>query len=252
MIKVGIICGCLPRQAGIEQSELYHQLMAGNIFRETGEQLSISSIWYTNLTKSINKVLELIEKENPEIILYHIRPDPYLRISKLFIRYRDRFNKHHLILNLNADDKNIDERYYSPRNSLPLPETSWKKIIFRDFNYLLGLSLGVNNRAISREKNLLKELAAVCSKHQKELIIIGPASRPRSKMENYLLKSLEIKLALDFKNDLNYYITCFGTQGNENENIFKKDGVHVSKAGHRRIAELIEPTLLKLIHEQVL
>ena len=63
------------------------------------------------------------------------------------------------------------------------------------------------------------------------------------------MKRLEKKLAGEFKNDRYRYITCFGSRGSHFENLFLDDGVHVSKAGHKRMAELIAPVLMKVLQE---
>jgi len=62
-------------------------------------------------------------------------------------------------------------------------------------------------------------------------------------LENFLLGRLERKIKSVFKSaDINY-VTCFGTHGVKGESLFLDDGIHVSPAGHRRMAELIYPFL---------
>jgi len=245
MIRVGIVCGCLPTQAGIAEHELYHQLLAQQLHEEQSEELCISSTWYMTLAESKKKMEELISAGQPGVILFHVRPDPYLRISRLLFRYRDSSNRLRWQLNYNADDAHVQERSYSPRGSLPVRNASILKNSFRDLNYIAAWLFGVHGKAIERWKEKLEEISVTCNESGVQLIMIGPASRPRSKIENFLLKRLETRLASEFKNDRFHYITCFGTFGNGGEKLFLDDGVHVSPSGHRRIAELIFPVMKK-------
>jgi lysophospholipase L1-like esterase len=148
---------------------------------------------------------------------------------------------------MKADDEMIIEKNFEPHGSLPLRKRSMFKVISRGLNDMAGILLTVNRRAIERGKKLLKEIVTLCKERDIHLIIIGPASRPRSKVENYLLNRLEVKLASEFKNEIQNYITCFGKRGSNNENLFLEDGVHVSKEGHKRIADFITPVMLKFI-----
>jgi len=249
MVKTGIVCGCLPTQAGIEKPAMYHQVIATEILRQTGVVLQVSSTWYTTIAESKFKTISLIEKEKPEIILYHVRPDPYLKLCKLIIRYSDSQRQFHLMLNRNADDSKLLEQRYEPRNSIARKEHSFLKKMLRNFNLLAGLVLRINKKAIRRELNMLNEISAYCRDQSIFLILIGPASRPRSKLENFLLHRLEKILSVKYLTSPDCYVSCFGTHGNAGENLFMDDGVHVSKAGHQRMAQLIFPVMENIIRK---
>ncbi len=241
MIKVGIVCGCLPAQSGIQTAELYHQLMAEKIFVQYNARLAVSSTWYTTLSESKAKAEEGIKKENPEILLYHVRPDPYLRLSKLFIRFRDPQNRLHILFNRRADDSVVKQKEYPDGNSRPLKEKSITRKLFRAANYIAGCLFGINKQVIEKEKILLYEMADICKKKKIHLVLIGPPSRPRSSMENYLLFKLEKKLGEVFNDGRFNYVTCFGIKGRNNENLFFEDGIHMNRDGHKRMADLICP-----------
>jgi hypothetical protein len=249
MIKAGIVCGCLPTQTGIATGSLYPSLLSDRIYNDTGIHLEFSSIWYTRLSDCMNKVKELQHRDNPDLILFHVRPDPFLRLSKFLIRYRDRSGHLRFLVNLDATDATLLERDYSARNSLAHRERNLFKHLTRSFNYLAGIISGVQRRAILAEIKLIQELVHFCESQKKQLIIVGPASRPRSNVENTLLMQLERSLATHFATTGIPYISCFGTRGSNNESLFMADGVHVSRDGHIRMADLISPVVLQVIRE---
>ena len=109
-IKTGIVCGCLPKQFGIESELLYHQLLSKKTESQFGITLDVSSIWYTTLHESNSKAIELIKLKKPSLLIYHVRPDPFLRMSKLFVRYSNYEEISKIKFNYNADDSMIFDK----------------------------------------------------------------------------------------------------------------------------------------------
>ena len=247
MIKAGIICGCLPTQLNIEPGDLYHQLIAQKIRSQFGVGLDVVSIWYTTLAESTGKVLELIAKENPDLVLYHVRPDPYLRISKLFVRYKDLKDQFRIKFNFNGNDQNISDGNPTIRTRRGNKKKSGFNIFLRELNYRIGYIAGINTIAIKKEFDTLKEISSYCRDKDLFLVIIGPASRPRSKMEEFLLQRLDESLFGFFRSaDVNY-VRCFGATGKNGESLFFEDKVHVNRDGHKRFSELLYPEIEKYI-----
>jgi len=241
-LKIGVVSGCLSKQEEIDSKDLYHQLIKKNIQETLNIQIQFSSVWYTTLSGSVSKVVEMIENQNTNIILYHVRPDPFLRLVKLIIRYKDQSGKLNIRLNLDADDSKIKEKDYI--NDIYVPQTkekSFYKIVFKELNNISGYLLGIASKAICRQKTILDRIIKLCEEKNTQLIIVGPASRPRSSIENRILKVLDEKLHAYLAGRNINYIEFWGTKDKDGNSLFMDDGLHVSKVGHIRIANLIQP-----------
>ena len=116
-----------------------------------------------------------------------------------------------------------------------------KKSVFKSLllhlNYILGYTFGVNHKGIFKEIKILNNLISYCEQKNITLFIVGPASRPRSRIENSLLYKLEKKLSK--YHEQNHYISCYGTINQAGESIFMEDKVHLNAKGHAMISELI-------------
>jgi len=243
-IKIGIVCGCFPTQPGIAPDELYHRVLAKRIESEKQIMLYVSSIWYNTVSSGYALTQQLINTEKPDVVLFHVRPDPYLRISKLWMKYSDKEKRVQKKINLDADDSMIVDDF-TPSASQRIRQKSLLHGAFRQLNYLLGALIGSNSNAIEKERISIENILAECEQQKLPLIIIGPASRDTGFFENILLYRLEKKLSLYFKNK--NYVTCFGTKDENGTRLFIEDGIHVSPAGHKRIADLIYTCLIKII-----
>jgi hypothetical protein len=235
-MKLGIICGCLPKQPGIGPGELYHQLLATLIEKGFGFRPEVSSIWYVTFAESTIQTRRLVDGQNPDILLYHVRPDPYLRASKPWFRYRNKEQKRCWRINFSADDHMVVDVEEPVEIVQRRKKTKTAKTL-RHLNYAIGYLLGVNSQAIKREKKVVAEALQIAGKKNIPVLIIGPASRPRSKVEDFLLLRLEKKLRASVPAE--NYVTCFGSIDTQGNPLFFGDGVHVNPAGNKRFSELI-------------
>ncbi len=244
-IKIGIVCGCFPTQAGIGPDELYHRVLSKRLESDKQISMNISSIWYNTVSSAFVLTQQLIDTEKPDVILFHVRPDPFLRISKFWMKYSDKERKVKKKINLDADDAMIVDDFTPLASQRLRQKKSLLHRAFRQLNYLLGVLARTNSNAIEKERTSIENVLAECEKQKLPLIIIGPASRDTGFLENILLYRLEKKLLLYFQGK--NYVTCFGTRDKNGERLFQEDGIHVSPIGHRRMADLIYPSLLSAI-----
>ncbi len=245
-IKTGIVCGCLPTQHGILQEQLYHQILSAEVMQCAGVRLSISSAWYTKLHNGTDVCEKLIEEARPEILLYHVRPDPYLRASKLMMSYRTQSGIKKRRLNFDANDCMAFDRDDNMAEQSVRKEKGKVRAYFRHLNYVLGLLAGSNKNAVKKQAATIESVLALAHKNNIRVFIVGPASRPRSRVEEFLLNRLENTLRTRFQGG--QYITCIGSNGATGEPLFFDDGIHVNPAGHRRFAELIFKQLKPHLH----
>ncbi len=243
-IKIGIVCGCFPTQPGIAPDELYHRVLAKRIESEKQIVINVSSIWYNTVSSGFALTRQLINTEQPNIILFHVRPDPFLRISKFWMKYTDKEKRVKKKINLDADDSMIVDDFTPSASQRLRQKRDLLHNVFRQFNYLFGILTGSHSTAIKKERISIENILTECKQQKLPLIIIGPASRDTGFFENILLHWLEKKLSLYFTNK--NYVTCFGTRDINGEELFMEDGIHVSPSGHKRIADLIYPFLTKI------
>lgn len=250
MLKAGIACGCLSTQKDITTNDLYHHLLKQKLLRYNID-FETTSYWYDTTTQCRERLRLLIKNKNPDVLLYHVRPSPYLRMSKIFIRYHDTNNRLRFKINLTADDGGIKERVHQP---ITIEQQNKKKYLFyvflREFNFFISFLAGINQQSIKKQMQLLKEVVETCERHHVNLILIGPPSRPRSIMENYLLARFEKTLSGSGIYNNFQYISCYGSKDESGNALFQEDGMHVSKIGHKRLADLIFPAISKSLDKK--
>lgn len=244
-IKIGIVCGCFPTQPGIVPDELYHRVLAKRIENEKQIIMNVASTWYNTVASGFALAQQLISTEKPDIILFHVRPDPFLRISKIWMKYNDKEKRVKKKINLDADDAMIADDFTPAASQRLRQKKSLLHQAFRQLNYLLGILTGSHSNAIEKERMSIENILVECEQKKLPVIIVGPASRDTGFLENILLHRLEKKLSLYFKDKS--YVTCFGTRDKNGERLFMEDGIHVSPIGHKRIADLIYPFLSKIV-----
>lgn len=238
-LKLGIVCGCLPRQYGIAPQDLYHQVLAQKIRSSLKLELDVHSVWYTTLAESAAKTKKLLDEAGPQLLIYHVRPDPFLRASKLLVKYTDSEGARRSMLNFAANDSCIVDRDdYDQRQRPKRPKL---KSFFRSLNYLGGFMLGTYKKASERELRIIQEVEILCQEKKIPLLVVGPASRPTSLTENAWLSRLEKRMSGQLRHL--HYISCFGTHNEKGATLFMEDNVHLNRDGHHRIARLISDKL---------
>ena len=78
-----IVGRCFTQQHNIEPPRLYHQLLKTKMKSEHSIELDIDIIRYERLTKCLEEVTSATKIRKPDLLLFHIRPEPILRISQL-------------------------------------------------------------------------------------------------------------------------------------------------------------------------
>ena len=76
---------------------------------------------------------------------------------------------------------------------------------------------------------------------------MGPPSRPRSCIEDHLLKKLDKALSKEYSKSDIIYIPCFGHTDDSGEYIFLEDNIHLSPAGHKKFAQLLYSEIKNLL-----
>jgi|GEM_PF-2178772 hypothetical protein len=243
---LGIIGGCFPVQEQIKHDELYHQLIAHRLLDESGINLRTEISRYDLINECEEAFNNIISKVIPDILLFHVRPDPYLINSKVYARFvnknkikTSKINLHKLSGFKEPDLIAVNTRDFNGRKK----RKQYLRKIFRELNYLAGILSGNNSITIDKFVEIIYFLKSKCESRNIKLIVQGPPSRPRSKMENYLLNKLNKKLFARLLNSDIEYIPCFGEYDEDGNYIFLGDNIHLSSFGHKKIAGLLYPAI---------
>ena len=205
---------------------------------------------YERLSKCVDKISELIKVQKPDLILFHIRPEPLLRICKFYYRYKDAIGRLIRTLNFAALGKSFPERYNYQIS--PVVDRTYeypKEGVFHRFlinsNYLFGVTVGNLDYGLKFYLELVKQVRRLCEKEKIKLLVIGPVSRPHTFLENWLAEKLHIYIRSWAHKEDAHFVNCIGKYSKDNKSLFGEEGIYVNKIGHRRIAKLIQAGLIE-------
>ncbi len=116
-------------------------------------------------------------------------------------------------------------------------------------NYLAGLLSGNTYFALKNYFNLLNLVIDYCTENNIKLIVVGPASRPHTKFENFLTSRLNSFMINSIDAKKIKYINCLGNFSENNKSLFFENGIYVNEEGHQRIGGFIINSLIELFYE---
>lgn len=237
-LKILIAGGCFPVQDNIEYHKLYHQLLKSKLEDKFDCNIDISIIRYENIARCMDKIVEAVNTENPDIIIFHIRVEPILGLSKLYHVYQNRNGEIVKTFRLSSGSIIRYRKAKSQQNEYSQHKTA-VHCLLRELNYLFGYLAGNRGKILKAYLELIVKLIAYCKVNNIIPIITGPVSRPHSYFENYTSHSLHsyIYENIEFYNPI--YINCLGSKNEDNKTFFCEDGIRVNEIGHKRISDLI-------------
>jgi len=247
---LGIIGGCFPVQDGIESQALYHQIIVRMLYENYNLEMEILVEQYDSIKEGETKTVRLVNDTELDAILFHIRPDPYLKMSKFLFRYITPSDRLTYSFNFPIMKHNISERFsmYEYKGSYKPKKKGhcFLNPFFRELNYFVGMLLGINSYATRMEQRLVDRIVNICKREKKRVLLVGPPSRPRSKLENYFCRLLEKKMFKLYGCSETQYVSIYGSFSETGEYLFFEDGIHINPIGHKRIATLLFPAIAKV------
>lgn len=194
-MKIAIVGGCFTNQHNILFDRLYHQTLKRNL--EANDWIvEIKTIRYETISKCLQKIIELQNNFPFDLLLFHLRAEPIMRMSKLYYKYID--DKGILMHALNFPLLNV---LYSEKFDLLLqsPVTfqaddnireSNIHHLLRELNYLAGSFIGNKKYAIGMVEKTILQINKFCLDIAADFLLLGPVSRPFSKFENGLSEKI--------------------------------------------------------------
>lgn len=246
-INLTIAGGCFTQQHNIKFENLYHQIVKKNIENVFNCKLNISIIRYERFNKCFDKI-EKSYLDNPiDILIFHIRSEQFLRMSKLYYKFSDDKGVIRHSLNLPLFNFMNPEKYGQIQNEMltgnvnsdiTVRSSKFKKYL-TEMNYVAGILSGNVYSSQKKYLKLIERVFSFCKEKKIKFILVGPVSRPHTKAEDILTGRLNCYIHASMDANKIKFINCLGKLSENNEPLFFKNGIYVNETGHERIAGFI-------------
>jgi len=203
IFNLTFVGGCFPVQHNILYEDIFLVKSKKNIENKLKINLNIDIIRYERFTKLIDKIIKLNKSKNIDLLILSVRPEPFLRIIKLYYKYINNEGKLKKSLNFPFINKINPEKYdFLVLGRLYDYNVKHKKSpihnILVSLNYITGLLIGNLRYALNKYLKLVKEIEKYCNEKNIELVLLGPNLRNNNKIEPYLCKMLDNKIRMHF------------------------------------------------------
>ena len=251
-INFTFVGGCFPVQHNILFEDLFHQKLKKKIESTFNVNFNINIIRYERYNNCLNRIINDNESNPIDVLVFHIRPEPYLRLVKFYYKY----------VNNNGDRK---YSFTIPFLKIIRPEKYDFLVLGRrynvstnqnnsqlhkaliDINYKTGNFLGNTKYALKKYFELVSDVINYCQNKNIKLILLGPTLRFETTFEPTLCNELNAY----FKNKLGStnvsYIDCIDNISKNHEQFFNSNGIHVNEKFHELIATSIQQELKRII-----
>jgi len=251
--------GCFPVQGNICFEDLFHQKLRRRAKEKWGMNFNINIIRYERFVCTMDKIVKAHGQRPIDILAFSVRPEPYLRLVKLYYRYYDQLQgKRKWSLSLpflkNSGPEKFDVLAIPSRfPSAGMKRGSRLQRGLRNLNYYFGSMVGNERHALHLYESLVKDVIRYCKLNGIELVILGPPARSKSGIEHNLSTRLEqrIKRLVSYSGA---HLICSTEEGALDDRWFDEDGIYATEQFHEWMAYRISQVVrrLKLFSASVL
>jgi len=241
-VNLTFVGGCFPVQQSILFEDLFHQRLKRKIEITFNIEFNINIIRYERLNTCLGKIKKSNKSFPIDILVFHVRPEPFLRLVKFYYRFLNNKGKLKHSLNIpflkilspeKYDVLNFERRFnYEPTQK----ETSLHKALV-DLNYKIGKLFGNKKYALWKYFELTSNIVEYCKASSINPIVLGSGSRNNTSYAPILCHQLNMYFESKFKNKDIPYIDGFDQYSENNDQYFQDDGIHASEKYHELIAE---------------
>ena len=239
--------GCFPVQGGILFEELFHQQLKGEANLHYDLNFNINIIRYERFKGCLDKLKAHAEHHPIDLMIFCVRPEPVLRLTKLYYKYIDAGGRKRRMLHLPIFGIRlpVKNRAEHPPNNFHGTSGAASNKFWINLNYLLGFLIGNNHVALKNYLFLVADLKQYCSTHDIPMMIMGPAIRTNTLMEKFLSYKLEsyLEKRMDIPEDKFIRGSDLVSDG---QGLFNENGIHANEHYHRLIAVRIFKTISTL------
>lgn len=240
--------GCFPVQHNITVEDTFHQRLKRKIESLSEVNFNIHLIRYERFSTCLSKIQTQCEKNKVDFLVFHIRPEPYLRLVKFYYKYLNTSRKVRGSLNIpilkivNPEKYDVFDLTRSSVAYKPSESKIYKQLI--NFNYILGIAIGNKTYALRKYLELVNEIIIYCDKKNISLIVLGPPLRTNTKVEIQLSKGLHHFFKTKFLNTKVKYVNGNQTAISNEDAMFHANGIHATEKYHEWIARIIAKEIL--------
>lgn len=250
-INLTFVGGCFPVQNNILFEDLFHQKLKRRIESEFEIEFNVNIIRYEQFNRCLGKIRKYDKPFHSDVLVFHIRPEPFLRLVKIYHRYLDNngvvkksFNVP--LLNIsNLEKSNILSFERSILYNADGKETWFHKLLI-DLNYIIGRYLGNLKYAFKKYYKLALDIAEYCKQNNIKLLVLGIGYRNNTSYAKYLCNQLNSYLQSGFANHDITYIENLSHISRNTGQYFHSNGIYASDKYHKLIAETLFNELKEL------
>jgi hypothetical protein len=252
-----IVGGCFPVQHDILFEDTYHQRFKRKIEKVIDLELNVNIVRYSRLITCFKKIVDLNKKVPIDILIFHVRPEPYLRIVKLYYKYMNYKGivKHSfnipLLKMVNPEKYDclvLGRRYIHDIG--PDGSKFHKRLI--NLNYKAGDLLGNKKYALKAYVDLISDISEYCKNSGKKFILLGPAYRSNTSYEATLCEDLNTYIKQKLNSSDIIYIECLEKSKDKNKPFFQANGIHASECFHEYVADKMFDRLKPVLENMVI
>lgn len=251
-INFSFVGGCFPVQGNLAFENLFHQLLKQKIENIREVKFNVNIIRYERFRNCINKIASYKENKPIDILVFSIRPEPFLRLVKLYYKFLDNSNgRKNWSLNLPTLNRVNPEKYdlLSLDTRFNPPEVNDSSIIRKiliNLNYIFGSLLGNDNYSLKKYLELVNEVIEFSKGNNIKLLIVGPPIRTNTMIESLLSKKLDKFMRKSLTVTQDNFVSGSDLIKN-GERLFKENGIYANEKYHELIAEKMLEKILPTI-----
>ena len=253
-VNFTFVGGCFPVQGDILFEDLFHQLLKKDLEKEFDVNININIIRYERFINCLGKIKSYNKNHTIDYLLFHIRPEPYLRLIKFYYKFLN--NEKKLCRSLNIPFLNLinPEKYdilmlsrrYSYQHERK--RTFLNKFLI-NLNYLAGRLIGNEKYALKQYLHLINEIAEYSEKNNITLILLGPPIRSEIHIEKRLSMNLERFMPKAIKKMGVTYVFGMDNHCSNGVRLFNINGIHATKAYHKLVSDRLYKIFKEKFHK---
>lgn len=237
--------GCFPVQGNIRFENRFHQLLQKKVEEQNAYRLETEIIRYELLRTCLDKIVKSTHRYPADVLVFCFRPEPLLRLTKLYYRYRNKSGKIKRALQWLRLQPPAAEQHdlltSDPDIRQAIRKASTLRKFFININYLTGYLLGNFKDASERYLHLMRQVEEYCKVHNIRFIVMGPSIRSGSTSERWISE----KFAAFIRASCQHQVFIDGQLPSTVEHpMYLNGGVYVSENYHYRISEELFERLL--------
>jgi citrate lyase beta subunit len=249
-INFTFVGGCFPVQDNILFEDIFHQKLKREIENVFDVNFKINIIRYERFSNCLEKVISASNDKAIDYLVFHIRPEPFLRLIKLYYKYLNHNSKLCRSLNisflkiLNPEKYDLQSFSRGYNYSVSNNRTIFYKALI-NVNYLFGFMIGNYNYALKKYLILIKEIISLCESRKIKVIILGPAIRSNTFLEALFSKRLEKYMSKSLKSINVRYVFGLEKHNQNGKRYFSSNGIHATQLYHDLISDRLKTEIEK-------